>query len=84
MLDVLLDEFTRSRLLPPGSNGRSLALSFRLPVVILSIVAANHPTPHHLRYAQPRALGRKASDELTVPLCRTHYREVHRVGNEQA
>src|SRR5262245_5310467 len=40
--------------------------------------------PHHLRYAQPRALGRKASDEFTVPLCRVHHREVHRVGNEQA
>jgi len=40
--------------------------------------------PHHLRYAQPRALGRKASDEYTVPLCRVHHREVHRVGNEQA
>jgi hypothetical protein len=39
--------------------------------------------PHHLRYAQPRALGRKASDEFTVPLCRVHHREVHRVGNEQ-
>jgi hypothetical protein len=25
---------------------------------------------HHLRYSQPRALGRKVSDEFTVPLCR--------------
>ncbi len=40
--------------------------------------------PHHLRYAQPRALGRKASDEFTVPLCLVHHREVHRLGNEQA
>jgi ERF superfamily len=40
--------------------------------------------PHHLRYAQPRALGRKASDEYTVPLCRVHHREVHRDGNEEA
>ena len=39
--------------------------------------------PHHLRYAQPRALGRKASDEFTVPLCRVHHRAVHRVGNEE-
>jgi hypothetical protein len=38
--------------------------------------------PHHLRFAQPRALGRKASDEFAVPLCRTHHRAVHRVGNE--
>ena len=25
---------------------------------------------HHLRFAQSRALGRKVSDEFTVPLCR--------------
>jgi hypothetical protein len=40
--------------------------------------------PHHLRYVQPRALGRKASDEFVVPLCRIHHRLVHRVGNEAA
>jgi ERF superfamily len=40
--------------------------------------------PHHLRFAQPRALGRKASDEFAVPLCRIHHRLVHRVGNEMA
>jgi hypothetical protein len=38
--------------------------------------------PHHLRYAQPRALGRKVSDEFTVPVCRTHHRELHRYGDE--
>jgi hypothetical protein len=31
---------------------------------------------HHLRFTQPRALGRKVSDEFTVPLCRGHHREV--------
>jgi hypothetical protein len=40
--------------------------------------------PHHLRFMQPRALGRKASDEFAVPLCRIHHRLVHRVGNEAA
>jgi ERF superfamily len=40
--------------------------------------------PHHLRHLQPRALGRKASDEFSVPLCRIHHRLVHRVGNEAA
>jgi hypothetical protein len=39
---------------------------------------------HHLRYLQPRALGRKVSDEFTVPLCRIHHRLVHNVGNETA
>ena len=37
---------------------------------------------HHLRFAQPRAMGRRVSDEFTVPLCRLHHRELHRVGNE--
>jgi hypothetical protein len=39
---------------------------------------------HHLRYLQPRALGRKVSDEFAVPLCRSHHRAVHRAGDEQA
>ena len=38
--------------------------------------------PHHLRFTQLRALGRKVSDEFTVPLCRGHHREVHRCGDE--
>jgi hypothetical protein len=40
--------------------------------------------PHHLRYLQPRALGRKASDEFAVPLCRVHHRAAHRAGDERA
>ncbi len=40
--------------------------------------------PHHLRFAQSRALGRKVSDEFTVPLCRVHHREIHRCGDEAA
>ncbi len=39
---------------------------------------------HHLRFAQGRAIGRKVSDEFTVPLCRGHHREVHRRGDEAA
>jgi len=38
--------------------------------------------PHHLRFVQHRALGRKVSDEFTVPLCRGHHRELHRCGDE--
>jgi ERF superfamily len=40
--------------------------------------------PHHLRYLQPRALGRKVSDEFAVPLCRSHHRAIHRASDEQA
>jgi hypothetical protein len=39
---------------------------------------------HHLKMAQPRSLGRKVSDEFTVPLCRRHHNELHRQGNEAA
>jgi ERF superfamily len=37
---------------------------------------------HHLRFAQARALGRKNSDEFTVPLCRMHHSQNHRVADE--
>jgi hypothetical protein len=37
---------------------------------------------HHIRFAQPRALNRKVSDEYTVPVCRVHHRELHRNGDE--
>ena len=40
--------------------------------------------PHHLRFAQPRALGLKVSDEFTVPLCRGHHRQLHQAGDELA
>ena len=39
---------------------------------------------HHLRFVQPRALGRRASDEFAVPLCRAHHRAAHRTGDEKA
>ena len=40
--------------------------------------------PHHLGFTQPRALGRKVSDEYAVPLCRGHHRAVHRSHDERA
>ena len=40
--------------------------------------------PHHLTFAQPRALGYRVSDEFTVPVCRIHHRELHRSGDEAA
>ena len=47
------------------------------------LICARKPSdPHHLRFMQPRALGRKVSDEFTVPLCRVHHRAVHRSTDE--
>jgi hypothetical protein len=40
--------------------------------------------PHHLGFTQPRALGRKVSDEFAVPLCRGHHRAVHRSRDERS
>jgi hypothetical protein len=49
------------------------------------LVCGRRPTDaHHLRFAQSPALGRKVSDEFTVPLCRGHHREAHRCGDEAA
>jgi ERF superfamily len=39
---------------------------------------------HHIKFAEPRAMGRKVSDRFTVPVCRLHHRELHRRGNERA
>ncbi len=47
------------------------------------LVCGRQPSDaHHLRFAQLRALGMKVSDEFTVPLCRTHHRNLHQTGNE--
>jgi hypothetical protein len=40
--------------------------------------------PHHVKFAEHRAMGRKVSDRFTVPICRLHHRELHRRGNEHA
>jgi ERF superfamily len=47
------------------------------------LICGRQPSdPHHVRFAQYRALSRKVSDEFTVPLCRTHHRELHRCADE--
>jgi len=49
------------------------------------LVCGRKPSdPHHLGFTQPRALGRKVSDEFAVPLCRGHHRAVHRSRDEHA
>jgi hypothetical protein len=51
------------------------------PCLICSAIPSD---PHHLRFAQPRAMARKVGDDFTVPLCRRHHRELHDGGNEAA
>lgn len=47
------------------------------------VCGRNRTHAHHLKFAQPTALGRKVSDEFTVPLCSIHHRELHRHGDER-
>lgn len=47
------------------------------------ICGRNRTHAHHLTFAQPHAMGRKVSDEYTVPLCAHHHQELHHAGNEE-
>ena len=38
---------------------------------------------HHVRFAQPKGLALKVSDEFTVPLCAIHHTENHATGDER-
>ena len=48
------------------------------------ICGRNRTQAHHLKFLQPNAMGRKVSDEFTVPLCSTHHGELHATGNEKS
>ena len=39
--------------------------------------------PHHIRYAQPKGLSLKVSDEFAVPLCAIHHHHIHTTGRER-
>ena len=48
------------------------------------IVCGRTPShAHHIRFAQPRAMGAKVSDEFTVPICFLHHRALHDSGSEE-
>lgn len=93
-LDLSLKQTSKTR--PPNKIDKSL-LTLREPRrqrdknhlrFVASqpcLVCSKTPSDaHHLRFAQPRALGLKSSDEFTVPLCRSHHRDNHRYGDEIA
>jgi hypothetical protein len=49
------------------------------------LICGRSPTDaHHIKFAQPSAMGRKVSDRFAVPVCRLHHRELHRRGDERA
>ena len=86
---------TANRLQPKGIDKSVLAVSaprryrnkehLRYVALQPCLLCARKPSDaHHLRFVQPRALGRKPSDEFAVPLCRIHHRAAHRAGDERA
>jgi hypothetical protein len=88
------DSNTANQLQPKGIDKSVLAVGAprryrdkdHLRYVMLQpcLLCARKPSDaHHLRFVQPRALGRKASDEFAVPLCRIHHRAAHRATNER-
>jgi hypothetical protein len=75
----------KSALLLPASRRIRDRDQVRLVAKQPCLVCGRRPADaHHLRFAQSKALGRKVSDEFTVPLCRGHHREVYRCGDEAA
>ncbi|WP_407192921.1 ERF family protein [Bradyrhizobium sp. STM 3566] len=67
---------------PPGKRSKAHLLFIReQPCLVCKRIPSD---AHHIKFAQPRALGRKVSDEFTVPLCRLHHQALHRHGNERA
>ncbi len=89
--DALLDEETG---LPRRIDKSALALGepkrrrdpdhLRFVAASPCLACGRQPSQaHHLRFAQPRALGRKVSDEFTVPLCVTCHQQLHLAGDER-
>jgi DNA recombination protein Rad52 len=88
----LVPDDTHEKVLPVNKNEIAIAQPKRLRDKAHLKFVASRPClicerqpadPHHVRYAQPRALGLKVSDEFTVPLCRGHHRQLHQAGNEE-
>jgi hypothetical protein len=86
---------TANQLPPKGIDKSVLAVSaprryrnkehLRYVTLQPCLLCARRPSDaHHLQFVQPRALGRKTSDEFAVPLCRIHHRAAHRAGDERA
>ena len=79
-----LDQPTSKLASPPLGRKRNKAHLAFVATQACLVCKRSPCDAHHLKFAQPRSLGRKVSDEFTVPLCREHHRELHRHGNEIA
>lgn len=83
--NLLPDRIDKSVLTIAEPKRRRDKAHLRFVVSQPCLVCGRQPSdPHHLQFAQPRALGLKVSDEFTVPLCRGHHRQLHQAGNEVA
>lgn len=72
---LLIPKETRIR------NKAHLAFVRSLPCVICGRQPSH---AHHIKFAQPGALGMKVSDEYTVPMCFLDHDALHNAGNERA
>ncbi len=73
--DLLIPKETRIR------DRDHLAFVARQPC----LVCGRRPAQaHHLKFAQPRSMSLKVSDEYTVPLCNGHHDALHKSGDERA
>ena len=83
--NLLPDRIDKSVLTIAEPKRRRDKAHLRFVVSQPCLVCGRQPSdPHHLQFAQPRALGLKASDEFVVPLCRSHHRQLHQAGDEVA
>ena len=82
-LDTNSSGIDKSQLAIPEPRRVRNKIHLRLVAKQPCLICGRRPCDaHHLRFAQPRGLGLKVSDEFTVPLCRGHHRELHRAGDE--
>jgi DNA recombination protein Rad52 len=80
-LDSISDRIDKSQL--AIAEPKRLRDKTHLKFVALQpcLICGRQPSdPHHLRFAQPRGIGLKVSDEFTVPLCRGHHRQLRQAG----
>ncbi|ARQ02345.1 RAD52 family DNA repair protein [Pseudorhodoplanes sinuspersici] len=76
---------TMGRLLIDRPRRRRDADHLRFVAAQPCLICSRTPSDaHHLKFAQPSAMSKKVSDEYTVPLCRTHHRQLHHGGDEIA